>query len=184
MASIQTAAWLGQAIPPAIVTMPMILVGGTALPEEFLGRVALSTDPGELWICAPFIDRDIAVTASGLRGLNHSQLDLVVLTANRRNALNAHQAMAGFRWRSVTVAVKLGLHAKIYLFISPRSRCCVIGSHNFTRAGFAGNFEAGVLLASTGGDQVDDLVTATHQSLAAELRTAKPVEHRPAHGGE
>ena len=184
MASIQTAAWLGRAMAPAIATMPMIMVGGTALPEEFLSRVALSQDPGELWIVAPFIDRDIAVTASGLRALRHSQLDVFVLTANRRNALNAHHAMASFRWRSVKVAAKPGLHAKIYLFMARRSRFCVIGSHNFTRAGFAGNFEAGVLLASTGGDQVNDLVCATHQSLAAEFLSAQPVEKQSAHDSE
>jgi HKD family nuclease len=168
---INTLSWMVDAPLPNILHPPFAVVGGTVLLKEFFARVSNCSDPGEIWICSPFIDQEISDVANSLANLSHDQISLSILTSDNKNAANAYALLGRFQWASIFVGKIEALHAKIYLYCSARPEwLCLVGSHNLTKPGFARNFEAGVLLGSVGADAISDAILQLRGTLQIEIR--------------
>lgn len=126
-----------------------VVIGGTPLLEEFL-QLAAQHGSGDLSLCAPFIDRKFLDASSAWELMNHSGINLRIVTGHRMDATNAWSALRVFPWQSAEVWQCRNLHAKVYSFIFRESGLALVGSHNLTRRGLSANIEAGVLLQALG----------------------------------
>jgi phosphatidylserine/phosphatidylglycerophosphate/cardiolipin synthase-like enzyme len=174
--------WMLDAPIPNIVRPPFAVVGGTFLLKDFFARVSNCSEPAEILICSPFVDQEISDVGSTLANIPHGRISLNILTTDNKNAAKAYVLLGRFPWASIFVGQMETLHAKIYLFSSARpEHLCLVGSHNLTKSGFARNFEAGILMGSTGGDAISECILQLRNTLQSELRRSNPF--RPdAHG--
>jgi phosphatidylserine/phosphatidylglycerophosphate/cardiolipin synthase-like enzyme len=167
-------AWLHSNEPPNLISSPFILVGSTSLLSDFFKRVAQIDEPGELWICAPFIDAAVAQSIPALGSLRHSSIRAMVVTADQANAENAASALTGYSWQQITINIRRALHAKIYAFKSiNHSNLALVGSHNFTASGSLRNIESGVLLSSKPGTDVAAAISCILDHLSELQRVSE-----------
>lgn len=156
--------------------MPFISIGGTELLPLFFEQVASLGGCEELWICSPFVDIDEGTLVPQIVALHHSAIDLYFVTASEAGVSSAWPTLTALPWRNFHFGVFDGWHAKIYLAIgSSGGKVCLIGSHNFTGAGAARNYEAGVLLAANHHDDVAVAVYGVRNELGDVLARCRAV---------
>lgn len=159
------ASCLGSLRAGVLLSQEGVIVGGTALLEEFFQIIAMQHG-GELTICTPFIDEAFTGTSSIWAEMLHAEIDVRVVTRGRRDAINAWSALGSFPWRSVEIWQCRNLHAKIYSYTFQGCGLVLVGSHNLTRHGLAVNLEAGVLFkALTPGCELSDTVFACQEHV-------------------
>ena len=130
-----------------LVPYPAIIIGGTWLLREFLHVVA--GNGGQLSIAVPFIEDRLASDRWPWAEMDHSHIDLVIVTQRATDGWKAWSELRDFPWRSSLICRCENLHAKVYAFVSNnRLATCLVGSHNLTPSGLTINLEVGVLFRS------------------------------------
>jgi len=148
---------------PRMLPDSCIVVGGTQLLHHFLRRVADRTllgASGRLGLAVPFIGADLRDCLTAVPHIAHGRIDLLIVTAGRRDAQRCVPQFREFPWRSLQINVRPRLHAKIFSFNeSAGGGLCFVGSHNLTRAAATTNEEAGVLFV---GGSSSSTASVTH----------------------
>jgi len=148
MSEIDAITCFDQASPISLVPYPAIIIGGTWLLREFLHVVAAGNG-GQLSIAVPFIEDGPASDRSVWAEMDHSHIDLMIVTQRATDGWKAWSDLREFPWRSSLICRCENLHAKVYAFVSNnRLATCLVGSHNLTPSGLTINLEAGVLFRS------------------------------------
>jgi hypothetical protein len=154
---------------PAMLPDSCVVVGGTQLLAYFLRGVADRTSlgaTGYLGLAAPFIGAGLRDHLAALPHVGHGRIDLVIVTAGRRDAQRCVEEFGGFPWRSLQINVRSRLHAKIFSFNeSTGGGLCLVGSHNLTQAGVTANEEAGVLFAGSSSSSTAAVIHACHDTI-------------------
>jgi hypothetical protein len=159
---------------PELLPDPAVIVGGTALLRQFIDIVALSSG-GQLSIAAPFASKGMRSSIPSWESLPHGLLELSLLTNTRRDAATVLSEIGSLPWRSLRIGYLAGLHAKLYVIMTPGGTdACLVGSHNLTRSAALWNVEAGVLFVSRRGAEVTRVIQVCHDhihSLATQSTT-------------
>ncbi len=175
-ASLQLIEWFRADPLPAILPEPLVVIGGTALLEEFLTVPAGSPDGGELLLTTPFVGCTLLKDLPVWDMLPHRCIDLSVVTASAVHAQHFVVELGALPWRSFAVGIHPRLHAKLYTFVTPQNHAaCLIGSHNLTQGGARVNAEAGVLLRSRGDSQVTRIIHSCRGQIMQLMREAETV---------
>jgi phosphatidylserine/phosphatidylglycerophosphate/cardiolipin synthase-like enzyme len=121
-------------------------------------------------ITSPFVGDGSLGEFSCMEELKHDRIDVWIVTRTEANAINAFKGLRRFRWRSLLVGRYPRLHSKLFTF-SSRSGYAItlVGSHNLTRSGMQGNYEAGMLLLTTSGGREIENQTDCCQDLIFEM---------------
>jgi hypothetical protein len=161
------AGWFVDAALPGTTPDPVVILGGTGLLREFMSVAGSWVGGGQLSIATPYIGQGIAKGILPLRDMDHTQIDLLVVTQTKKEASCAYREIGSFPWRSLAICLCPGLHAKIYAFV-PRSvgGVSLVGSHNLTRAGAGINDEAGVLFLSRSGSDICRMILICHDRIS------------------
>jgi hypothetical protein len=146
---------------------PAIVFGGTHLLAEFVHAAATFPD-GSLAIAVPFVRHGVAGECLPWESLRHRAIDLTVITAAARDAQAVVDDVGPYPWRSLLVRVRSRVHTKLYALLAPDGGgVCLVGSHNLTWRGAAGNHEAGTLFVGRRDPAVGGVVRACHDHVAS-----------------
>jgi phosphatidylserine/phosphatidylglycerophosphate/cardiolipin synthase-like enzyme len=166
--------WFKDGPLPSVTPDPAMVLGGTAVLRAFTDAICRFGEGGQLWIASAFTDANVTEELPALADLPHQRVDLAVLTSSENDAETVVTALETYAWRSFSVRVLRGLHAKMYSFVGDRAAsACLIGSHNFTAAGARRNSEAGVLFVSTRPSFVRTVAIACADHMSELARDAK-----------
>jgi phosphatidylserine/phosphatidylglycerophosphate/cardiolipin synthase-like enzyme len=112
-------------------------------------------------------------------GLEHHQIDLLIVTSTEEAAENASEWLGRYRWRSLTIRIHRRLHAKLYAFSSERGAAIsLVGSQNLTDGGAHNNLEAGVLVMGSADAGARAWADACRRHVEAVARESQPYESR------
>jgi phosphatidylserine/phosphatidylglycerophosphate/cardiolipin synthase-like enzyme len=165
--------WFKDGPLPSVTPDPALILGGTAVLRAFTDAVCRFGEGGELWIASAFTDANVAGELPALADLPHHRVDLSLVTSSEDDAETVVAALEAYPWRSFSVRVLRGLHAKMYSFVGDRAAsACLVGSHNFTAAGARRNSEAGVLFVSTRPSFVRTVAMACSDHMSELARDA------------
>ncbi len=158
------------------VSHPTIIIGGTWLLREFIDVVAAGHG-GQLSIAVPFIEDGLASDKSAWAEMDHSRIDLVIVTQRPTDVWKAWSGLREFPWRSCLICQCENLHAKVYAFVSnSHLAICLVGSHNLTPSGLIINLEAGVLFRSENlYSEVFTNVVACHEYVIRLAQSSKVI---------
>jgi len=158
--------WFRRDTPPAFLPESAVIVGGTSLLAHALASAAGIGTDGEIAVAAPWVSEGVMDQMPGWRELNHSGIDLLVVTRSKAEARRALAELGRFPWKSMKIQVKRRLHAKLYAFLNKTGGgVCLFGSHNLTAAGNTTNDEAGVLFVGTQNAPVGAVIRACRDHI-------------------
>jgi hypothetical protein len=165
--------WFRKDPLPLFISDPLLVFGGTNLISMFIESLAINGDSGELGITVPFVDSGFIMACPAWRELNHSNIDLFVVSKRESDVEAAKTQFSLFPWRSLRIARLRVLHAKVFTFVGANgTSMALVGSHNLTAAAAQNNYEAGVFLSTLNSGETAVTISDLHDQSRSVLKTS------------